>query len=76
MKEIKFKIYDGDCEVTIEVTQEKLEAIFMKIVDFAKKTGQVSGEGIGQDDDCQIESPVLLGDIWDDIIKPETEWKD
>lgn len=75
MKEIKFDIYDGDATVTIELTQEKLEEVFEKVLAFAKKTGQFSGEGIAQNDDCNIYASSVLGEIWDDIIKPKEEWK-
>jgi len=73
MKEIKFTIYNGDTEVVLEVTQDKLEAILEKIIDFAKQNNQVSGEGIAQNDDCNIYASSLLGDIWDDILKPTTK---
>lgn len=31
-----------------------------------------SGESIMQDDNCQIDAPVLISDIIDDILKPES----
>jgi len=75
MENIKFTINDNT-EVTIEVTQEKLKTTLEKIIEFAKKTNQVSGEGIAQDDDCNIYASNLLGEIWDDILKPEVNYED
>lgn len=34
-------------------------------------TASYHGEGIMQDDNCQIHAPELIADLVDDIIKPE-----
>lgn len=75
-KEINFTMDGGDVYVTAEITLEKLQAILDKIIGFAEKTNQATGEGIVQNDDCNIEASSLLADIWDDIIKPVVRYKD
>jgi hypothetical protein len=73
-KTIKFEIYDGDAEVTVEITEDKIEDIITKIIDFSKRTNQVTGEGFAQNEDCNIYSSDILGDIWDDVLKPKVIW--
>jgi hypothetical protein len=36
----------------------------------------ISGEQLQQSDVCILLAPDVLSDIIDDIIKPETKWKD
>ena len=75
MKEEKFILSSGQ-EVTLQITQEKLEAVLQEIIKFAKKTNQVTGEGMAQNDDCNIYASSVLGDIWDDILKPKIVYED
>lgn len=72
----EFTIWDGDCKVSIEVTQEKKDKVFESIIEWCKKHNHFSGEGICQNDDCIIDSPELISSIVDDIIKPEIEYID
>jgi hypothetical protein len=55
----------------IDWTPEKKDAVVMAIDRWLKKHNAWGGEMIMQDDDCQIEAPVLISDLVDDIIKPE-----
>jgi hypothetical protein len=55
----------------IDWTPEKKDAVAMAIDRWLKKHNAWGGEMIMQDDDCQIEAPVLISDLVDDIIKPE-----
>jgi len=62
----------------IEWTQDKKNKVCQKIENWIIEHGSsaTSGEGIAQDDDCQIDAPNLIGDLVDDIIKPEVEDED
>jgi hypothetical protein len=53
-------------------TQEKKDLIAEKIESWILKHGSSAthGEGIMQNDDCQIDAPELIADLVDDIIKP------
>jgi hypothetical protein len=55
----------------INWTDEKLQAVKIALEEWIVKHGAHSGEMIMQDDDCQIEAPVFLADLVDNIIKPE-----
>lgn len=62
----------------IEWTQEMKDAVCKKIEEWITEHGSpaTSGEGINQDDDCQIDSIELISDLVDDIIHPEIEDSD
>lgn len=62
-----FKIYDGEFEVNYEMTEEKKNKIIDKIIEFAKEHNCISGEHLMQDDDCIIDSPVLVSNIMEII---------
>lgn len=55
----------------IEWTQEKKDAVCAMLEEWLQKHGAWGGEMIMQDDDCQIEAPVLISDIVDEILQPE-----
>lgn len=58
---------------TIIWTEEKKIKVCEAIEAWMKKHGSpaYSGEGIMQDDDCQIHAPELIADLVDDIIQPD-----
>ena len=63
----------GETQYTINDDQETKDKVFEAIVDWMqhpKHWAAHSGEGIMQDDNCDIDAPVLIGDIVDDILKP------
>jgi len=72
----EFKIYGGDLKVTIDVTVEKKQMVFDRIIKFIKENDCTSGECLHQSDSCIIDSPTVLSDIIDDILDIETEWLD
>lgn len=72
---IQYDIYDGELEITIQDTEEKRKQLFDIVIKFMKKYNCYSGEQLQQSDDCILISPEILSDIIDDIIKPETKWK-
>lgn len=58
-------------EISYLATQETKDEIFKKIIDWIRERDAWSGEMICQDDNCQIDAPVLLADIVDDILQIE-----
>jgi len=63
-------------KITINWTPEKKDAVCAEIEKWIIKYGAYSGEKLMQDDDCQIEAPVLLADLVDDIIEPDYNYDD
>lgn len=70
MKEIVI----GDCIYKINYAPEVADAILNKVIEWMenpKRYASSSGEGIMQDDNCQIYAPVLISEIVDDILQPK-----
>lgn len=65
-----------DCKVTFNSGPETKEAVFNKIIEWFKEYQSFSGECICQSDDPQIYAPQLLGEIADEILKFEVEYKE
>jgi hypothetical protein len=59
--------------IVIEWTQEKKDKVAEKIEQWIRERGSAAcfGEGIMQNDDCQIEAAPLIADLVDDIIEPK-----
>ena len=70
----EFKIYDDNCNVKIDITEEKKTLVFEKILEWCKNHDCISGEKLCQNDECNIDSPDLLSDIIDNVLKFESEW--
>lgn len=71
---MKFKGYDGDGEITINITDEKKDLILERIIKYCKEHDCYCGETLHQSDDCLIYAPDVLSDIIDNILKPEVKW--
>jgi hypothetical protein len=71
----EFSVYGNDLRVKINITKEKKKEIIKKLLKFMKQYDCVDSETLHQNDDCLIESPMLVSDMID-ILKPETEWID
>lgn len=76
MEKIKFQIYDGDVEVSVDITEEKKNLIVERILQYCKDENCISGETLHQNDNCIINAPVVLSDIIDNILKFETRYED
>ena len=64
----------GGSKYIIQCGEQEVSAVFNKVVDWMqnpKHYAAHSGEGIMQDDNCQIDAPELISDIIDDIIQPK-----
>lgn len=70
---IEFNIYNGDCKVTAELTNEKKDQIIGLIIEWCKKYDCISDEQLYQNDTCNIEAPNLLSDVIN-LIDFKTEW--
>lgn len=55
--------------ILVQWTGEKRKRVLQEVEKWIVKYGAYSGEHLFQNDNCQIESPVLVADIVD-IIKP------
>ena len=55
----EFKIYDDNCNVKIDITEEKKTLVFEKILEWCKNHDCISGEKLCQNDKCNIDSPDL-----------------
>tara|TARA_R110000782_G_scaffold266006_1_gene360170 strand:- start:371 stop:592 length:222 start_codon:yes stop_codon:yes gene_type:complete len=73
---MEWTMYDGDVKVTLEVTQEKKDAILERIIEYCKENECTSGESLHQNDNCLIDAPNVLSDIIDDILDFKTEYQD
>lgn len=72
----EFKIYDGDCTVRLEITEEKKNQILERVLQFCQETECTAGEVLHQSDTCNIAAPSVLSDIIDNILKFETKFVD
>lgn len=52
------------------------EAVFNAVIQFFKDHQMFSGESIMQSDNPQIEAPILMSNIADDILKFNVKYKD
>lgn len=64
-----------DLTVTFSDDQEVKDAVFEQVVKFFSDHRMFSGEGIGQDDNSQMDAPWFLGRLADDILKFTTQDK-
>lgn len=76
-----YEIYRGSTTVTYNDDQETRDKVFDKIIEWLKKYNVSSGEGLCQSDDPQIEAPILMADIVDDILEckssdDDDDWED
>lgn len=69
------EIYDGDCTLTYEETDEKKQLLWDAFIKFCTEHNSSTGESI-QNDDFNLDAPEFIGDCIDDIIKFESKWKD
>jgi hypothetical protein len=67
---------DDDLEITIKYNDELKDKVFNAVVEYMKEHQCISGEQLQQSDVCILSAPDVLSDIIDNIIKPETKWKD
>ena len=70
---IKTKKFD-DFTLTYKDDQKTRDAVFERLLAWFFKHKSFSGESIMQSDAPQIEAPVLLSDIADDIIEFDEDW--
>jgi len=71
----EFNIYNGDCKVIVEITEEKKNAVIDSILKWCEQYNCNCGETLHQSDDCLIEAPSCLSDIIDNILEFRTECK-
>jgi hypothetical protein len=50
------------------------EKVFNLVIKFFQDHSQYSGEGIMQQNDAQIDAPILLADLADKVFKFKLEW--
>lgn len=70
MKQIQI----GGYKYNIQYTSEVADTILNKIIEWMeddKHYASSHGEGIMQDDNCQIDAPILIASIVDYILKPK-----
>lgn len=70
------RIETKDCIIQFEDSEALRDLVFYKLIEWYTENHLFSGESIMQSDRGNIESPVLLSDIADDIIKFDVKWKD
>jgi hypothetical protein len=70
------KIETKDCIIQFEDSEALRDLVFYKLIEWYTKHQLFSGESIMQSDRGIIESPVLLSDIADYVIKFDVQWKD
>lgn len=71
---MKKQITIGSNQYNINYDPKTAMEVLNKIVEWMedeKHYAAHSGEGIMQDDNCQIDSPELISDIVDDFLQPE-----
>ncbi len=64
----------GDTRYEINYSPDTAQKILDKVIEWMqhkKHSASSCGEGIMQDDNCQIDAPELISDIVDDILEPE-----
>ena len=61
--------YDKQCVVEWNDSPETKDAVFQHLLNWYIEHGAFSGESIMQRDDPQLDAPVILSDIADDVIK-------
>lgn len=71
-KTIKLK----DMKVTFQDDPETHKTVYNLVLNWYLKHQAFSGESIMQNDDTQIEAPVLLSDLADDVFNFDVEWDD
>lgn len=70
-----FKHETEDIKVEINFSPEKMSQIKDKLLEFALKHDMWLGESFMQSDNPIIEAPVLVSEIFDDILKPKITYK-
>lgn len=71
---MKKQITIGDEPYEINYTQETADEVLNLVIQWMEDKSHYaahSGEGIFQNDNCQIDAPTLIADIVDNILKPE-----
>lgn len=66
-------MYDGDMIAEYDETPELKDAVFNKIMNWFEKNSFSTGESM-QNDNFNIESPEVMAEILDEIIKFKTKW--
>jgi len=64
----------NDVTITYKDDQATKEAVFKKVVDWFMDQETFSGESLMQSDAPQLEAPVLLSDLADDILQFKVVW--
>ena len=67
-------IITDDYEITYDDSPEMAKAVFDKLIEWYIDTELFSGESICQSDTGNIEAPMILSDIADDVIKFDEKW--
>ncbi len=65
-----------DFTVKYDDSHETKYKVFDRLIEFFVKHKLFNGESICQRDVPQIEAPMLLSEIADDIIKFDVDWKE
>lgn len=70
-RERELKLGDSTIHAVANDDDDVRNALYEKIVEWIEQNGiaATSGEGIMQDDECQITAPELLGEIVDNILE-------
>ena len=66
----------NDVTITFEETEELKQQVYDQVLNFFLEVDAFCGETIMQSDTPQIEAPVFLSDIADDIFKFDVEYDD
>jgi hypothetical protein len=65
---------DDEMSVEYDRSPEIKDAVFQAVIDYFLKMQLFHGEGIVQSDEAQIEAPLLMANIADNIIKFDVQW--
>ena len=64
------------CTVRFEDSPEMAHKVFNKLIDWFVEHQCFSGESLQQMDATNIDAPIVLSDIADDVIEFEADWGD
>jgi hypothetical protein len=64
-----------NAKITYPNDPETKNKVYQKLIEWYAKYELFHGESIVQSDDGNINAPIIISEIVDDIIKFEIEWK-
>jgi len=71
---MKRTIEQKDIRITFNETEELKQAIYDRVLKFFVDMESFWGESIMQSDNPQIEAPIVMSDIADDLFKFDVEY--